>query len=365
MEFKKSLVFVISLIGISLPGSGFAAAFMPPPAAPPKKVKKECPKAKPIIYENSYPHFVYQHPYFYLGAGIGAYHLKNPTVGLQSFTGSSTPIASIDNDGFTPIYCLNAGYAFYNPHDSIFGHFNDIALKFNYFNRTDTKSSGLTGTGDIYYIDGSGAYGTGLTLYSYSAHAKHRLIDTGLYYRSLPAMADLNTFTIHPRVGLVFTNFNAEYNYLLDYEGGAVRLTDKEDYKVKTNYYGVAAGTQLAYNLAPQLLFDADIELQLLHASADLHAVQQPDITDNIFWIVNVTQSKTVTYRAIASLGAKYAFTMRANGISLGAKVGLDRWGYNPKVVTPNAGNGGRRIHLDGTSQNNFFAKLNVTVPLG
>lgn len=350
--------FLLFLIGLF--NTAIAGTFESIPQQKAKAKYKATEQA--IVYPGSYPYDVYQYPFFYISAGAGAYHLKNPTVrGMGNIRGTDTPLASITNNGVTPVYNINLGYAFYNPRASIFGHFNDVMLKLSYLNTSDTKLSNLNGVnGDVWYIDGR-RIGYSSFLQS-SIKAKHRIIDTGLYYRSVPSAVSLDKITLHPRVGVIFTDFNAKYDVVLNY---AASFNDTEQYKVQTYYYGIAAGEQIAFHVIPQFLLLGDAELQLLYANSDLNASQlaissEPSSTASVNGHLN-----KVTYRAIAYLGAKFYFLPKANSISLRAKIGVDHWGYNPQIITPNSANGGVRTHLVGTSQNNPFVVFDVTVPIG
>lgn len=364
----KYTFFMLLLLGLS---NVAMAAALTPPSKPDDfcnlaKPKPVCKQERPILYPGSYVAWHYQRPWFYLGFGVGAYHLNNPTVNIGNFINTNTPIASIDNDDFTPIYNLSLSYPFYSEHNPIFGHYNDIMFKVSYFNKTDNKVSNLTGSGSVWYIDGRGRFEFPKPLFSYTLKAEHQLIDTGLFYRSIALATELSTFTMHPRVGLIFTNYKNKYNYTLHYNAGPYTTNDVETYKVKTNYYGVAGGDQLAFHLASQILLYGDVEVQLLHAVSDLDATQQVDTAAGTPIVsVNENKTKSLTYRAILSIGGKFYFAPRANSVSLDAKIGLDRFGYNPRVVTPSRANSGSRIHLEGTSQNNFFGMLDLNVPFG
>ena len=360
----KYTFFILLLTGLF--NNAIAGSFE---AIPQPKPKPKCANKteRAIVYPGSYPYDVYHYPFFYISAGFSAYHLKNPTVSSAgNLTGLNTPITSINNNGVKHNYSINLGYAFYNPNTSMFGHFNDVMFKLNYFNASETKNSNLGGTlGNIWRIDGSGRVGVILPIQQTSFTAKHKLIDTGLYYRSIPSAVSLDKITLHPRIGVIFTDFNAKYNVLINYTAFPPR-NDTEQYKVQTYYYGVAAGEQLAFHVMPQFLLLGDVELQLLYANADLHASQIGDSHQPSSSTINVNSHlNKVTYRAIAYLGAKFYFMPKANSVNLEAKIGIDHWGYNPQVVTPNDANGGKRVHLASTSQNNPFASLDITVPLG
>lgn len=350
--------FVLLLLGLF--NNAIAGSFE---AVPPQKPKPECTE-RAIVYPGSYPYDVYQHPFFYISAGAGAYHLKNPTVRVGNLTGTNTPITSINNNGVAPIYNINLGYAFYNSRASVFGHFNDVMLKLSYLNTSETRQPNLRGAlGDIWFIDGTGTVGFLLPIQQTSFTVKHKLIDTGLYYRSVPSTASLDKITQHPRIGLIFTDFNAKYNVIVNYTA-VPPSNDTEQYKVQAYYYGIAAGEQLAFHVIPQFLLLGDVELQLLYANSDLNASQIGVSGDPSTAASASNHLDKGTYRVIAYLGAKFYFMPKADSISLGAKIGIDHWGYNPQVVTPSNANGGRRIHLAGTSQNNPFIAFDVTVPI-
>lgn len=335
-------------------------------------VKDKCKQvtAKPIIYDESYVGDVYRQPYFYIGGGIGAYHLQSPSVGVGNVQNGSAPIASPGNK-VAPIYALNFGYAFYNPRSSMFGALNDINFKISYLqNDSKVERDGInrSARGELWKIDGSGTITVNPAyLDAYALRAKHQLLDTGLYYRSVPSVSYLSKVSFHPRFGLVATYLRDEYHYVVRYDRGFQNFSnDDESYKADTYYYGIGGGEKVVVHLARQFLLFGDAEVQLLHATSSLHSTQQTDtVSPNPVISVNSSYNKAVTYRAIAAVGTTFFCAPRINSISFSLKGGIDRFGYSPKVVTPSRDNSGGKIHLVGVSQNNWFANLDMIVPLG
>lgn len=309
--------------------------------------------------------------YFYVRGGIGAYNLRNSAVEIGTAGSYSTaPLAKITDNGWAPVYHLALGYAFYNPSNSlitkIFGHDDAVEVRGSYFNRNETRRKGGLGWGNIWYIDGSGSMfvPAGSNLNNFKLTARHRLIDTGIYFRGGWSAANPK-WTVKPRIGVVYTNLREKYRYTLNYH----RIigddgTDYEKYDVNTNYYGIGGGGKLTYHAKPKLAFFGDLEIQLLHAVSRLKATQEASIAPIDHKKVNSTDTKGVTYRVTAAIGAKYSFTQQITSTSISVKAGIDRWGYDPRVVPPNHA-GSKAIHITGEEQDNPFVMLELTVPIG
>ena len=312
---------------------------------------------------------------FYVNIGGGSYYLNNSpykvgTLGLEDT--STTPLAKIDNSGFTPQYNLAFGYQFCNPASNwitmLFGHDNAVELSGTYFHRSSNNSRGNQGVGTIYYIDGSGNIrpAGSSTVYSSKLKAKQRNINANLYFKGNKQLANPRLF-MTPLLGIIYQDFKTEYNFSANYDSGAVPAvnTSTEDDTVKTHYYGLAFGDGLSYFFTPQFSTFVNLELQALIANAKLTANQNAAVGSVTPLTKKVTDSENkLTYRAILALGANYKFSTKPNAINLELRGGIDRWGYNPKVVTPNSTTS-KKIHLANDAINNYFATLELHVPFG
>ena len=74
------------------------------------------------------------------------------------------------------------------------------------------------------------------------------------------------------------------------------------------------------------------------------------------------SDSKTITYRAILSVGLDYKIFNKPVSPSVTLKAGVDRWGYHPEVVTPSHA-GSPAVHIDGDAITNGFVRLELNVP--
>lgn len=320
---------------------------------------------KMIMMPVARQHIDYRYPY--IKVGVGAYYVQNPKFEVGTLGNDTAPLAEIGTSKVTPRYNVSLGYAFYNPGNSwvtrVFGHDNAVELRFHYLNLSQKKYNGNLGTGRIWFIDGSGEVTTGAQpLTNFNLRASHRYIDTGLYYRGKWITGNPNV-NFSPRAGAVFTNLKEKYNYTLVYQAG-LSTTDLENYKVNTNYYGLAAGCKLAYKVQRQFAVFGDIEAQLLYANSALKAYQDAAVGSNADKMnVNYHHAK-ITYRAIAAIGGTYKLNSKAASPSVELKGGVDRWGFDPRVVPPNHA-GDRAVYIAGNHQNNLFADVNVTVPIG
>lgn len=320
---------------------------------------------KMIMPPSTRQHVNYHYPY--VKVGFGAYSVQNPKVEIGTLGSGTAPLAQVGNSKITPYYNMALGYAFYNKRDNwvtrIFGHDNAVELQFSYFNASQNKAQDNLGTGEVWYIDGTGSVTTGpQPLTNFTLDSAHRRIDTGLYYRG-KWIAQNPKISFSPRVGGVFTNLREKYNYSLWYTS-PTPTHDLENYKINTNYYGLAAGGRLTYDLKSRFAIFGDLEGQLLHASAKLDAYQDAAVGAQAGKTsVKYNHSQT-TYRAIAAVGGSYKLNNKITSSVVELKGGVDRWGYDPRVVPPNNANS-RSVYLAGNHQNNFFANMEVTVPIG
>jgi len=353
---KKSVfIAAVGIVSIGIANTSYAASFtgwdkmIMPPAASAKR---------PVNYRYQYVRF-----------GVGAYMVRNPKVEIGTLGNGTVPLATIGTSKITPRYDLAVSYAFYNPSSSwvtkVFGHDNAVELKLDYLNSKEHKTNSNLGTGQVWYIDGSGSVTTGpQPLTDFKLDSSHRYINTGLYYKGKWITSNPKIDFL-PRVGAVFTNLKEKYNYSLVYgTGPGTTSLDVENYKVTANYYGLAAGGKLAYNLQPRCAVFGDLEAQLLRTSYNLKAYQ-----DAVVGIlvgkrsVSYHHSK-ITYRAIAAIGGEYKLNDKITSPAVEIKGGIDHWGYNPKIVPPNNA-GSRAVYVAGNAQNNLFAEVKVTVPIG
>jgi len=304
---KKS-VFIATLVGaacISISNIGYAASFT-------GWDKMVAPHKRPIKY---------RYPYIRLGGGI--YDFKTPKTEVGTAGSTTAPLIKIDNTKITPFYNLAVGYAFYNSGASwftrsiarVFGHDNAVELQLDYFNVSKKKDRfGNIGTGNIWWINGNGTFTIDpTTIRSARLNAKHRYINGGLYYKGRWITKNPR-ITFMPRAGAILTNLKQKYHYV------HAKLNASQNILVGS----VPAGNR-----------------------------------------VTVKNSKSAfTYRAILAVGGEYKINNKINSPSVEVKGGIDRWGYSPKVVPPNnAGSG--PIHIVGTQQNNYFANIGVTIPIG
>jgi len=358
---KSILVVTAGAVFIGMSSIGYAASF--------------AGWDKMIMPPSTKQHVVnYRYPYVRIGAGV--YDFNSSKIEIGTLNSTTAPLARIDNSKITPFYNLAVGYAFYNQNNSwvtrVFGHDNAVELQLDYFNVTQKqRKPNNFGNGLVWFIDGSGTMvpgGLGTPVRDLNFTAKRRYINGGLYYRGSWITSNPRIVFL-PRTGLILTNLNEKYDYTVQYGTGVPGIfrTDRENYKVNTNYYGIAAGGRLGYKVKPRMLVFGDLEGQLLYARSKLDVYQNAFVefvASNIFTRqINRTHSK-LTYRAILAAGGQYKINDKITSPSVEAKIGLDRWGYDPKVVPPNhAGSG--PVYLMGEQKLNYFANIGVTVPIG
>lgn len=333
---------------------------------------------KAIMPPSTNQHVDYRYPYIRVGAG--AYDFNSSKIEVGTNRSTTAPLVKMGNSKITPFYNLAVGYAFYNAGTNwftnfitkIFGHDNAAELQFDYFNLTQKRNLSSLGTGFLWFIDGSGCVlQPGVNpepINSINLTAKRKYINGGLYYKGSWITSNPRVVFM-PRAGLVATNLNEKYDYTVRYSTGAVPpsvRTDQETYKVNTNYYGVAAAGKLGYKVKPRFLVFGDLEAQLLYARSKLNAYQNGFVEWPIgSFVKNVSDKQSkVTYRAILAVGAQYKINNKITSPSIEAKIGVDRWGYDPRVIPPNYAND-RQVHLASDQKVNYFANIGVTIPIG
>lgn len=322
---------------------------------------------KAIMPPSTKQYVDYRYPYIRVGAG--AYDFNSSKIEVGTVGNTTAPLAVLEGKKTTPFYNLAVGYAFYNPSENIvtkiFGHNNAAELQLDYFSFTKTNSNSNLGTGRIWRINGTGSFITiAEPLRNFQLNAKRRYINVGAYYRG-GWITSNPKIEFMPRAGAVITNLNEKYDYTVQYRAGGVSFrTDKEEYKVNTYYYGLAGGGRLQYSMQSQFAIFGDLEAQLLYASSKLDAYQDPTVGSGNDEISVSNKKSRVTYRAILAAGAQYKINHKITGPSIEVKIGVDRWGYDPRVIPPNHANSGP-VHLASDQKVNYFANIGVTVPIG
>jgi hypothetical protein len=352
---KKS-AFIATIVGVACIGIsniGYAASFT-------GWDKMVAPHKRPIKYR-----------YQYVRLGGGIYDFKSSKIEVGTVGSTTAPLDRIHDTKITPFYNLAVGCAFYNSKTSwitrVFGHDNAVELQLDYFNvKKEKNRPGSLGTGQIWWIDGRGSFmAVPRNVQNAYLNAKHRYINGGLYYKGRWITRNPR-ITFMPRAGAILTSLRQKYYYTVQYYTGAVYRTDKEDYKVNTYYYGVAAGGRLAYEVKSRFSVFGDLEAQALGVHAKLNADQDIFVeSSSPATRTTVTNKKSAfTYRAILAVGGEYKINNKINSPSVEVKGGIDRWGYSPRVVPPN-NTGSGPVHIVGTQENNYFANIGVTIPIG
>lgn len=308
--------------------------------------------------------------YPFIEMGIASYYLQNPDLEVGTRGASTAPLGKINSNGWTPMYNLGIGYHFYNNNNNwftrLFSPENEVLLKGSYFNSKKNNSQGNLGEGNVWYIDGSGLAYTAPNIYNFNLETKSTFTDLGLLYRWEKQLSH-SAMMLIPLLGIGYQNFETTYDYTVKYEGIENPYTDKENYQVKTNYMGFIAGSKLQGTLSPRFKIFSSLIIHLLHASAKLTADQNADIEDDLpidKKSVNASDTKDLTYRAILSAGLEYKpFNLRSFSPIFQLEGGIDHWDYNPKIVPPN-NESSPAIHVVGTTQNNAFVRLGITVPI-
>lgn len=313
--------------------------------------------------------------YPFIEVGMAAYYLQNPDLEIGTTGATTAPLVKVSSNAWTPMYNFGAGYHFFNGRDNgftrIFGHETEVEAKFDYFSTSSSTNSSNIGLGTIWYIDGSGRISDkSVPINGLQLSTKYDFINLDLLF-SYYVHTSNERLMLKPFFGPVFSRTANEAHYVSSYDAGAPPLVsyitkDLEDYQVNVNYYGLTCGGQLDFFVVQKMKMFSSLELQLVHAEASLTAHQNVDSTSAIIKAdtrdVSSSDSAALTYRAIAMLGLSYQIFDGPVGPSLKLEVGLDHWGYNPKIVPPNH-TGDKAVHLFGTTQNNAFIGLGVTVP--
>lgn len=324
------------------------------------------------FFSNPYNHY-------YIDVGTAAYYLQLPKfeVGTAAATSGSNvpnttaPLAKTNINNLAPQLNLSGGYQFMNCNDNwlskIFGHEEALELAVNYLYLNNSASNAHLGSGNIWYIDGSGSiFGTGNSypLTNYKLNTKINNVGSGLYFKG-------KIYTTNPRltmlryIGFVYDYSDTKYDYSVRYDQGIGTDVDTESFDVTTNYFGVALGSQLNYQLSKHFVPFGALEVDLLNINSNLKAHQKPGQNVLPQYIKDVNASDSAfNYRAIAALGINYLFNDSIKSPTIGFRVGVDHWNYVPRVVPPNHA-GDEPVHIVGDTTNSSFAMLDVHVPFG
>ena len=307
----------------------------------------------------------------YIEMGVDAYYLNNPVFDVGTSGNSSAALAKITDNGFVPKYHFAVGHRVNSDKNSVigkvFGTKDKIELNLDYFNTHQSKRKHSLGEGKLWLIDNTiiGGFGQDdpYPLEDFNLRSRNRFTSVGLYFRGHHVTSN-SKLTFDPYVGLIHTDYISQDNFTVAYLAPA-RSIDSEDYYVQTEYFGAAFGNKIDFAITPKLTSFLDLEIQLLRADAKLTAHQDGDV-GMPEWVTRyrkdivTSDHNDITYRGILSLGLTYKFI---NNIAMTFKLGIDRWGYNPKIITPDNTTSGP-VHLVGESDNNAFASLEVYVPL-
>lgn len=295
---KKNVIVIVGTVGIIISGVSQAASF----ASWEKAIM-------PIKH-----HINYRHPY--IKFDVSGYKLKIPQIKLGTTKDLSNSLVTINDSKIMRGFNSAIGYAFYNQKSNVltklFGHDNAVELQLSYYNSTNNKNRmGNIGNGLIWWIDGRGTFippTVNTPMRNLILDDTYQHINTGLYYRGgFPI--DNGRISFMPRVGIVFNNSNERYGYRVQYNSGSGNWrTDKETYKVNTNYYGIATGSKLDYKIKQRISVFMDWEMQLLYAKSKLNAHQntmaESDSKD--FNIANVhCKNSNINYRTTFAVGTQ------------------------------------------------------------
>ncbi len=309
------------------------------------------------IFSNPYNHY-------YIDIGGAAYYLQQPKFEVGTSGSSTAPLAKINSNELGPQFNLAGGYQFMNCNDNwlakIFGHEEAIEAKVSYSFLDHANGKDNLGTGMVWYIDGNGSPfdpADQKQLNNFKLNTKLYNLDSGVYFKG-------KIYTSNPRltmdryVGLVYDYLKGQYDFDLTYPG-----IDDENFDITSNYFGVALGSQLNYQISKHFVPFVDLEVDLLTIQSDLKATQSTPAAGRTS--ISVSDSDFVfNYRAKAAIGINYLFNDSVKNPSIGLRVGLDHINYVPRVVPPNRA-GDKPVHIVGEAVNNTFAMLDVHIPFG
>lgn len=262
-----------------------------------------------------------------------------------------------------------------------------IAFDFNFFNRANTSHklySGATGEdagaahGVIWLINDSEIpmYGGGaLRIVDSTIHATVHYHNAGLYLKG-DMIKFLDNVKSKSRFGFVGTSFDQRYTYIVNATTQGIAhlpIQSRGDDSLVANYLGFDLGDRFDYNFAPAFSLFVDGDVQALYAATKLIERQTPDdlaetmgVYSDYRHVIRVhDDDHRFTYRAQVQTGISFypGLYNNPNSARLSVFVGLDQWGYVPQAVTI-AGLNSRMPHIEAHSMRNFFAGVNVTLPI-
>lgn len=306
----------------------------------------------------------------WVAVGYGQYYIDNPdfTIGSKSET-DSTPFMSNENDGWTDMYNVEVGYQFNRPDNlfrKFFGDNPTVSFSMDYEHPMSSSANNASSTGELYKITG-GLITTGdyPTLRNTSLKAKDEFMNLGLYLSGLHKTR-WSRFSFDPYIGLVYSQDKDEYDFFSTYQVSAVPLMlmdDEENYRLKTKYYGVSGGSQFNYQLSSMLTAFLDIQLQLLHAEANLNVNQTYEAEPSVYLSLNDSDHRAVTYKGMLAGGFNYHFINSPNSVALNLIGGVHHYGYAAEIVTPHADHDAP-VHLKGDNIDDMFVMAQLAVPL-
>lgn len=198
--------------------------------------------------------------------------------------------------------------------------------------------------------------------------------NVGLYLQSNHAW-DWHGVISSPSVGVVYTQFNQGYNYIINESDMSPvypdSITSGWD-SLKTSYYGVAVANKFEQAIGEKISWSADANLQLLYADANMLLGQVPDSQAGVLppYIINANYRQVtgchneVTYRAQMKLAANYYFSgiTNPNSIKASMSAGVDQWGYAPTVIhVHNIGDGSG---MGSSTMTNYMLGMAISVPI-
>lgn len=178
------------------------------------------------------------------------------------------------------------------------------------------------------------------------------------------------------RVGLIATNLNQRYYYSIDATTQGITHDPKFTLGNDTlyaQYAGFAFGNRFDLRVAPAFSVFIDGTLQILYVTAALVANETPDalaapntVYSSLAGNVRLSDYDTsMSYRAKLSAGVTfYPGVYKPNSPKVSLGVGVDQWGYVPQEITITGPNS-EPPHIVRSSMRNYFAALNVSVPIG
>lgn len=313
--------------------------------------------------------------HLYTGVSLDVYHFGTPDLGVGSTSNSNdTVLTNISTSGNALMPSLTVGYHFNNDFLSgLFGTKANIELNGSFASYSSAESKANLGTGYYRLINGSAGYLDTSTADMTNFHAK-----TNSAYHQINVMfrgdheSQTQMVTQHPEFGFVYGQLTQDTDYGMQWltNPGINASTYKNNVSedISTNYAGLAVGDAMKVQVSRHFFTNLGAQLQLLHASASLSGSQTETATTPAGDLPSNTAKasdslSSVTYRGILTAGVDYAFTIKPDSPSIGVDVGYDRLGFTPTVENP-TGSNNKGAHLEAKASNNFFAGVNVHLPL-